>query len=100
MTIGTVITTGSSSGSTTTSAQVDFKDLYRLEHSIVGCNSVEHSSEEMAGYFKQMAPSLVSGDLKAPDVSRYTEIKLEDLVKAYEEMGKGSRSKYIVVPGS
>ncbi|KAF2100583.1 GroES-like protein [Rhizodiscina lignyota] len=92
-----VITTGSASGSKTTAQSIDFKDLYRLEHSIVGCNSVEHSASEMAAWLQKMGPRFEAGELKAPDVSRYTEAKLEDGVKAYEELGKGSRNKYVIV---
>jgi len=92
-----VITTGSSSGRTTTAVEIDFKQLYRLEHSIVGCNSVEHSGHEMAALLQKMKPLFESGELKAPDISRYTEVKLEQVVAAYEEMEQGSRKKFLIV---
>ena len=95
-----VITTGSSSGQTTTSVDVDFKQLYRLEHSIVGCNSVEHSGEEMAGWLRKMKAPFETGELKAPDVSRYTDVKLEDVANAYEEMGHGTKKKFVVINSS
>jgi hypothetical protein len=47
-----------------------------------------------------MGSHFENGELKGPDVSRYSEIKLEDGVKAYEEMAKGTRTKYMIVPGS
>ena len=69
---------------------MDFKQLYRLEHSIIGCNSVEHSGHEMATWLQKMKAPFESGELKAPDISRYTEVKLEEVVTAYEEMGHGT----------
>jgi len=92
-----VITTGSSSGHKTTTVEVDFKQLYRLEHSIVGCNSVEHSGHEMAALLQKMKAPFESGELQAPDISRYTEVKLEEVVTAYEEMLHGTRKKFVIV---
>ena len=48
---------------------VDVKMLYRAEHSIVGCNSVVHSAEDMARELAEMAPMFESGELQAPDES-------------------------------
>ena len=92
-----VITTGSSSGKTTTTFEVDFKQLYRLEHSIVGCNSLEHSAHEMAELLQKLKPLFESGELKAIDISRYTEVKLEEAVTAYDEMKHGTRKKFVIV---
>lgn len=71
--------------------------MYRLEHSIIGCNSVEHSAHEMAEYLQKMKAPFEHGELKAPDISRYTEVKLEEVVSAYEEMGRGTRKKFVIV---
>lgn len=95
-----VISTGSSSGRTTTAVDVDFKQLYRLEHSIIGCNSVEHSAHEMAAYLQKMKASFESGELRAADMSGYTEVKLEELVAAYEEMRHGTKKKFVIVNDS
>lgn len=92
-----VITTGSSSGNTTTAVDVDFKQLYRLEHSIVGCNSVEHSGHEMAKSLQEMKASFESGELQPADVARYTEVELEKVVGAYEEMRHGTKKKFVIV---
>jgi hypothetical protein len=51
----------------------------------------------MATSLQKMKPLFESGELKAPDVSRYTEVKLEQVVAAYEEMGHGSRKKFLIV---
>ena len=76
---------------------MDFKQLYRLEHSIVGCNSVDHSGRETATLLQEMKAPFESGELKAPEISRYTEVKLEEVVAAYEEMGHGTKKKFVIV---
>jgi NADPH2:quinone reductase len=77
--------------------EVDFKQLYRNEKSIVGCNSVEHSAHQMAEWLEKMKVPFESGELKAPDVSRFTEVKLDDAVGAYDEMAHGSHKKFVIV---
>jgi hypothetical protein len=76
---------------------VDFKQLYRLEHSIVGCNSVEHSAHHMAEWLQKMKTPFESGQLKAPNVANYVEVKLEDVVAAYDELANGSHKKFVIV---
>jgi NADPH:quinone reductase len=73
---------------------VDSKQLYRLEHSIVGCSSIEHSGHEMAELLQKIKALFESGELEAVDTSRYTEVKLEEAARAYEEMGHGTRKKF------
>jgi hypothetical protein len=51
----------------------------------------------MAAHLQKMKVPFESGELKAPDISKYTEITLEDAVKAYEEMGHGTRKKFVIV---
>lgn len=92
-----VISVRSSSSSGSTTIDVDLKALYRMEHSLVGCNSVDHSQEEMASWLRVLTPLLESGELKAPDVSRYKEVLLENAVDAYTDLKKGGRNKYIIV---
>ncbi|KAJ9654394.1 hypothetical protein H2198_006556 [Neophaeococcomyces mojaviensis] len=92
-----IITTGASRGSTETTVTVDFKDLYRLEHSIVGCNSFEHSMQEMASFLTKLKEGFESGELPAPDVSRFENIGIEGVADAYRDMGSGSKKHYLVV---
>lgn len=91
----TIITTGASHSATNMS--VDLKDLYRGERSIVGCNSVEHSAAFMAGLFRTMNPLFEAGALTPPDLSRWDQIRLSDAGKAYEELSKGSRKKFVII---
>ena len=72
------------------------KQLYRNEHSVVGCNSVEHSAHEMAERLEKMKDLFESEELNAPDVAKFTEVKLVDAVRAYNEMANGSRKKFII----
>lgn len=68
-----------------------------MEHSLIGCNSVDHSQEEMASWLRIINPLLDAGELQAPDVSRYTEVSLSGAADAYADLKKGSRTKYIIV---
>lgn len=91
----TLITTGAAHGSSV--MNVELKDLYRLERSLVGCNSVEHSAAFMADLFRKMSPLFESGKMTPPDLSRWEKIKIDDVAKAYEEMAQGSRKKFAIV---
>jgi NADPH:quinone reductase-like Zn-dependent oxidoreductase len=77
--------------------ELDLKALYRNEHSVVGCNSVGHTADEMAEFLDAITPHLESGELKAPDTSRYTEVSLEKVAEVYQELLKGNRTKYVIV---
>ncbi|KAK5938392.1 hypothetical protein PMZ80_009362 [Knufia obscura] len=94
-----VITTGASRGSMDVSVSVDFKELYRLEKSIVGCNSFEHSMREMAGWLAELAEGFESGELRAPDVDgpKVRKIGLAGVKDVYAEMGSGSRQTFLIV---
>lgn len=96
-----IITTGASRGSTETDVRVDFKDLYRLEHSIVGCNSFEHSMQEMAGWLAGLAKGFESGELTAPSAEgpKIKKIGLEGVKEAYGEIAGGSRQTFLIVVG-
>ena len=63
-----------------------------MEHVIIGCNSFEHSMQEMAGFLQQMASGFESGELSAPKPNgpRIKKIGLEGVKNAYEQMANGS----------
>ncbi|KAG8160658.1 hypothetical protein KVR01_008922 [Diaporthe batatas] len=80
-----------------TSAEVDFKELYRKEQIIIGTNSVSHDVKSMAGILRKLLPLFKSGELQLPDISQNSEIQLDGAVGAYEEMARGSRKKFVIV---
>lgn len=94
-----VITTGASRGSTETTVTVDFKNLYRSEHAIIGCNSFEHSLEENAAWLTKLTQGFDSGDLTAPvaDGPRVRKILFDGVKDAYGELGNGSKSVFLIV---
>jgi hypothetical protein len=51
----------------------------------------------MAALLQEMKAPFESSELKAPDISRYTEVKLEEVVAAYDEMSNGTRKKFVIV---
>lgn len=93
-----VITTGASRGSTETHVSIDFKELYRLEHSIIGCNSFEHSLAENAAWLSKMAAGFESGELTSPktDGPRITRIGLDGVKDAYDAMANRSRQVFLI----
>lgn len=89
-----------STGSTTnkgTSLEVDIKQLYRREHTIVGTNSVEHDAKHLATLLGSLLPLFQSGELQLPDIARYKMIKLNESVEAYNMMAQGTRTKFLIV---
>lgn len=90
-----VITTGPSRGANLMS--INLKDLYRLEHSLVGCNSVAQDPREMAAWLKELSTLFDAGELQAPDVSGYESITLDKAAEAYEELSKGKHKKFMIV---
>ena len=78
---------------------VNLRDLYRLNQSIVGSNSVGIDIVEMAEALQQMSSWFDSGDLTAPSEAAYTMIDIEDLTQAYEDSiaGKAIGKKFMVV---
>jgi len=54
----------------------------------------------MAAWLQKMKAPFESGELKAPDISRYTEVKLEEVVTAYEEMEHRTKKKFVIVNNS
>ena len=78
--------------STTLEMQIDMKMLYRLEHAVVGSNSVEHGAEEMAGWLSELTPLFEKGGLKPIDDKDLTQIRIEDFAKAFDGQLKGNLS--------
>ena len=80
---------------------VNLRDLYRLNQSIVGSNSVGIDIIEMAEALQQMSSWFDSGDLTAPPESAYTMVKIEGLKQAYEDSiaGKAKGKKVMIVFG-
>ena len=80
--------------STTSEMQIDMETLYRLEHVIIGCNSVGHDAEEMARWLSEMAPMFERGDLKAISEKELIHIRIEDFAKAFDGSTKG---KFVIM---
>ena len=80
--------------SATSEIQIDMKMLYRLEHAIIGSNSVEHKAEEMAEWLSEMTPSFEKDELKAIDEKELTQIRIEDFAKAFDGSAKG---KFVII---
>lgn len=77
---------------------LNLRDLYRANHSIVGCNSVGVSAAEMAQSLAEMTTWFEDGQLTAPDETSFTKVDIADLKAAYEDQasGKVKGKKYML----
>ena len=65
----------------------DMKKLYRAEKSIIGCNSLQHSTEEMCQILQELALGFGrDGPFKPIELSEIAEIGFEDALGAYRSM--------------
>ena len=77
---------------------INLRDLYRLNHILVGCNSVAIPLVEMTEALAEMGPWFDSGEIEAPKESSFTKVGIEELAQAYEDTatGKAKGKKFIV----
>ncbi len=80
--------------SKTTEMPVDMKTIYRLEISLVGCNSVGRDVEEMAGWLAEMSPLFENGDLKALSEDGLSKVSIDDYAQAFDGSKRG---KFVIV---
>ena len=74
----------------------DIKQLYRKEQSIVGCNSVNHTEEEMGKLLRNLAPEFESGRLHVVPDGRLVKVTLEEAVEAYRWVPEHSGEKVVI----
>jgi NADPH:quinone reductase-like Zn-dependent oxidoreductase len=60
------------SGKAESEVTISLRDFYREEKTLVGCNSLKCSAEEMAEELKSMTSMFESGELKLPSVENWT----------------------------
>ncbi|KAF2233759.1 GroES-like protein [Viridothelium virens] len=71
--------------------------FYRKGLSIIGINSLMMTLEEGAQSLKELVPLFEQGKLRVLGEEKLTKVSLEQAVDAYEDMGKGSRKKYLIL---
>jgi NADPH:quinone reductase len=76
---------------------VEMLDFYRMEKTLVGCNTLSYSVEEFAEELKALTPKFEDGGLKAAALGEWNELKLEDGVQAYERAGQRGGGKFVIV---
>lgn len=77
---------------------LDLKTLYRNQQSIIGCNSLSSSAEEMAAEMRYLVPLFESGQLKAPAEESLKIVRLEDALDAYQSVKNKERGKFVIKP--
>lgn len=76
---------------------IDLKSFYRQEKSLVGCNSLSYSAEEMAKEMTAMTAEFEKGTLVPPDEKTWTKIGLDQALDAYAKAGLKGAGKYVIV---
>lgn len=76
---------------------INLKNFYRQEMSLVGCNSLSYSAEEMAKEMTAMSSEFEKGTLVPADEKIWTKIGLDQAVEAYEEARHKGAAKYVIV---
>ncbi|TFA99002.1 hypothetical protein CCMA1212_009199 [Trichoderma ghanense] len=75
---------------------IDMRDFYRSDLSLLGCNSLNPSAKEMARRLNAITELFESGKLK-PD-GRWTPVPLDQAVEAYGKLlNKATRAKNVIV---
>ncbi|RDW58041.1 alcohol dehydrogenase-13 [Coleophoma cylindrospora] len=81
-----------------TELSIDMLQFYRDEKTLVGCNTLKYSVQELAAQMKAMKQHFDNGHLKGAAEGEWTAVKLENAVGAYENaINKRSREKYVIV---
>ena len=76
----------------------DIKQLYRKEHSIVGCNSVNYTEEEMGTLLRNIAPEFETGKLHVVPDDKLVKVTLgEEAVDAYKWVPEHSGEKVVIM---
>jgi NADPH2:quinone reductase len=80
-----------------TEGTFDMKNLYRREASIIGCNSLKYTIDEMGDVLRKLAPSFESGALKTEQDERLIKVGLgNDALDAYAKIKSRAGGKYII----
>ena len=65
----------------------DMRKLYRTEKSIIGCNSLQHTPDDMCKILQELVPGFTKGGPFQPiEASEITEIGFEDALEAYRRL--------------
>jgi NADPH2:quinone reductase len=72
-------------------------DLYRKDNSIIGVNSLNRSSLEMARSMNVLRSEFEDGTSIPADTKDMTSVSIEDAVHAYQDLIQGARKKYIIL---
>jgi NADPH:quinone reductase len=81
-----------------TSFTFDMTTLYRKEHSIVGCNSLNYTPDETAEMLRSLTPAFEKGSLSVSSEDQLTIVKLgEEAVGGYAQVKGHSGMKVVIV---
>ncbi|SCV04280.1 LAME_0H17194g1_1 [Lachancea meyersii CBS 8951] len=77
---------------------VNMKDFYRQEKTLIGCNSLSYSVQSMAQEMADLTAEFENGRLAPPREELWSAVSLEEAVDIYKE-GKRSAGKFVITMG-
>ena len=80
-----------------TEVAIECTQFYRMEKSLVGCNTLLYSVEEFAEQMVKLTPSFENGLLKGAAKGEWTEVELDDAVDGYGKAGQRGAGKFVIV---
>jgi NADPH2:quinone reductase len=80
-----------------TEVAIECTGFYRMEKSIVGCNTLLYSVDDFAKEMAKFTVSFEKGLLKGATPDEWTEVKLDDAVEAYGKAGQRGAGKFVIV---
>jgi len=76
----------------------DMKDVYRKEKSIIGCNSLNYSAEEIGKILQGLTKGFEAGLLRATREDKLVLVRLgPQTLNAYEEISRRTGRKFVIV---
>jgi NADPH2:quinone reductase len=78
----------------------NMKSLYRAEKEIIGCNSLNYTTKEMADILRELVPGFAKGGpYHGIETSNIVEVNLtEEALESYSTVREGKNFKYVICP--
>lgn len=76
--------------------EIEMRDFYRQEKSLIGCNSLSYSAKEMSSELATISTMFESERLKVPNIDAWTVVDLKQAVEVYQNAEQQQSSKYVI----
>ena len=79
-----------------TSFSFDMKALYRAEHSLVGCNSLQYTAEDTGTILRELTEGFENGSYKVTAEEALHLVSIDEAAEAYRAVHKKDGRKFII----